>query len=236
MKTVECDLSKFTPAMAAAIQLSREDLVKTVLSQAFVRKVQVYLTRQMDRALKDNGDIPEGQTRTVRGEVWKGWATRTRRTRYGDMLTESTRFYYRKQRRDLKPELVWSAVERAADKKRFAGTLGLGKNRKKWNETPLADRPWELVWRRRSSQSRYSASSKLMQDRGALRQSLVAMQTQIVNGLQRTIVEFRPGRLEYFDRQNALRPLFIITQADEQEIGKYFEQALADRIKRGAAA
>lgn len=96
---------------------------------------------------------------------------------------------------------------------RLRGTIGVhGKARRAYESQPVADRPYERVWRRRASGKLYEESSEMLRDTGAFQNSLIGIQTR----LDGTIVEFRPGgNVDYFDAQNTRRPVFIFYEPDD---------------------
>ena len=249
------DLSQFTPVLVR-LRAQHKGFRDALLGQQFVRQTQAYMTRQMDKAVKDVGSsLKEGMTRIVRGQVWRGWAIRTV-TKYGQTTTEGTRWYMRKQRRGLDAkrsnrikELVRggaTAGHAELDKLRrrdriakstFAGTIG-GKAldtksvRHAYQSIAVRDRPWEKVWRLRASGQRYSESSNMMRDTGALSQSWVMMRTAVSIG-SRTTIEFRPGTgVNYLDRQNTMRRFWVWElPKDEAAIAGYAQTAL-NRLAR----
>lgn len=209
------ELSKAVESYSMKVKES----VRVFGSQMFVRQVQVYLTREIDRALKDNGGIPEGATAIVRGQTWRGWARKSVK-KYGQIIVEGTRFYHRKfrmggpdrhsvlarQHRHMGAPLNAETIRHR--RKVYAGTLNAKQHRAREANKDVASRSFERVWRRRASGAYYSPSSKLMQDTGALRQSIRAMRVTMTVGGKR--LEFRPGTsVRYFDRQNTLRPLWV---------------------------
>jgi hypothetical protein len=111
------------------------------------------------------------------------------------------------------------------------GTM-TAKDRKGWEAQPVADRPYERVWRTRASGKRYSSSSKLMQDTGRLRQGLINMRTSVHVEGSRAWAEFRPGvNVKYADRQNALRPLWVWNPpVDAPVIGQFVADGLTEYL------
>lgn len=207
------DLSAFDPVMEKFIKLTRTDLVKALLTPEFARNVAVYLTAQMDRAVRDNGDLPEGAVRTVRGQLWRGWARRTV-TKYGAVTVDGTRFYMRKfSRKQLNNRFSAEAAGRGS---RLKSTDAV---------------EFRQVWRKRTGDGRYSSSSKLMQATGAMRQAWLNIQTSIAGNK----VEFRPqNNVKYFKHQNAMRPIFVLDNPkDEQAIGKMVEPILRKMVTDG---
>ncbi len=191
------DLRKYTAKVKRIAQIQREGLGNILKGNNldFVRNSQVYLASRMQQALKDGGGPQEGQTATIRGQEWAGWATRPG---HAGSPAESTRYYYRRFARgsvSKKAGATWGREER----KEKAGTGA-----------------WEKVWRQRASNKPYSDSSKLMQDTGRLRASLVLMKTTITM----TAVELRPGDSmpNYFGRQNQLRPIWVLEPAVDKPV------------------
>lgn len=228
MTTLELDLSKFDASVDAFAKLSKEEVVKTILSRTFITKVQAYMSRVIDKSLKDNAQIEEGTEVMVRGHTWKGWATSVVQ-KYGESVVESTRYYYRKYRRDRKEGLEGN--ENTRDKNRYKGTLGAsGKPRKRWESERVRDRAFELVWRPRASGQPYSPTSNMMRDTGALQRAIINCKTAVVYAPSRTVLEIRPQGVVYFDRQNKLRPMWHFTPDDEAMIAELLQAALKERI------
>lgn len=228
--TARLDLSAFTPALERFAALTRTDLVRAILSPEFARNVAIYLTTQMDRAVSANGNIAEGDTRIVRGQTWRGWAQRSVK-KYGAITVDGTRYYMRKFARGStakKSGATWKQADRAKKWGVRGAEAHLWSDRSAREAAGVASRPFEQVWRRRASGKRYSASSKLMQDTGAMRQAWMNIQTAIVGNT----VEFRPANnVRYFARQNELRPIFVIEPAkDVPAIVKLVEPLLAKLV------
>lgn len=217
---VEFDLAGFRRQVAIVTQV-QSDAIQAVITQQFVARAQVYITKQIDQALRENGDIKEGESRTVRGQTWKGWAEwQVRRTRpgYGGTVTEGTRYYQRKFARGSTSARSGRSWNRDA--------------RRAMMEMPVGDRPFEKVWKTRASGARFTSGSQLMQDTGRLRASIFMVDASVSGG----VVELRPSssRVAYFDRQNDLRPFWVLElPKDEVALAAIAQEsldALAARI------
>lgn len=241
-------------AYAASLQdLGREGLATALVSRDLVQKVRVYLTAEMDRALREGKGLAEGQSATIRGQEWRGWASR-QVAKYGTTVIEGTRFYFRKFRREgglgaakSREQEIKGKDYRSADEireleqlrkilrtkgKTRAGTIGTrGKARTQWESKRVKDRPFEKVWRTRSSGKPYSEKSELMRDTGAMSRAWGNIQTTVVTG-QHASVTFKPGtQVKHFNRQNELRPIFVFdNQKDESRILSFIDMVLQKMI------
>lgn len=224
---VEFDLEGFRRQIAV-INEAASDAIRATLTgpqSQFIARAQVYITKQIDQAIRENGDIQEGETRTVRGQTWKGWAEwMVRRTRpgYGGTVTEGTRYYMRKTARGS----VAKSTGRSWNKDARKAMMALS----------VADRPYEKVWKKRASGARFNAGSQLMQDTGRMRAGIFLVDPTISGGT----VELRPGasQVSYFAKQNAMRPMWVLElPKDEEEIAKFAQQALDELAQKinGAA-
>ena len=250
------DLSKFTPKLQAIVNWTQESIVRAILSRGFIRKTQVYLTREMDRNLKEGSTLQENQVATMRGGVkWSGWKIR-KVQKYGEQVEESTRYYFRKFRRgvgkvsDIKATIdALKAKSRLSDQdkedlsrlQRLSRTMrGTAKGsmnakaRKKWEADPVARRPFEKVWRVRASGKRYSSDSKLMLDTGRMRMGFILMKTTVFHAGQRSVVQFSPGsNVSYFKRQNQLRPMWVWDNPrDERRIVEFLNTELEAHVTK----
>lgn len=245
-------------AYAASLQaLGEAGLATALVSSDVVQKVRVYLTAEMDRALAAGKGLQEGQSATIRGQTWRGWASK-QVTKYGTTVVEGTRFYQRKFRRDPSATGLTAAKDRENDLKGKdyrtadeireleqlrkllrtkgkirAGTIGTrGKARSQWESKKVKDRPFEKVWRIRSSGKPYSEKSELMRDTGAMSRAWGNLSTTVVTGPSASVT-FKPGtQINYFEVQNALRPIFVFDNPkDEAKILTFIDMALQKMIR-----
>lgn len=249
MIAFKVDLSKYKRAIAVLGKITPDAMAAAVQSVSFVRQSQVYLSREMVNAMREGGELQEGQTAEIRGQVWHGWARWMRRA-YGESVQEGTRYRYRKYRRGgakVKTAstrlatlrgIEWKSAKQWREQDKLAalvrrmkatrrGTVS-SRARRESEGRSVRERPWERVWRLRASGKPYSASAKIMQDTGRLRQGLLTLRTMLGGSSRRPHVEYRPGAMvTYFDRQNELRPVFVLDpKADEKPIARFFFDAL----------
>lgn len=215
---VKFNLNRYRRLVDALANVQTDALEELFFSPAcrFVVRSQTYITREIDLSLHENGNIPEGSSKEVRGKLWRGWATwQVKRSRpgYGGTVIEGTRFRMRKTARGSVAAATgrtWSRSERKTQMVR-----------------EVAQRDYEKVWKKRASGRLHSDSSQLMQDTGRMRAGIFLIDTTI-NG---NVISIRPSQsqVRYFFRQNTLRPMWhLFKPKDTAEIGKYAQDAIAE--------
>lgn len=181
-----------------------------------VAQIQTYLSTVIERSMMEFGGLKEGQSATVRGVEWKGWAQWNRKA-YGGVVTEGTRYRVRKTPRGSVAKATGRTWERA--------------ERKAMMSKSVADRTPERVWKQRAGGTRFSESSKLMQDTGQMRQRLFLVDVRITGNT----IELRPGagQVHYFAKQNEMRPMwFLESPKDDAYVADLVQKAL-DQIMKG---
>lgn len=203
--------------------------LKAGTDSRFVARSQVYITQQIDAMIREGGGIQEGESRTLRGADWKGWASKpVARPAYGGYATVGTRSYERKRSRTQEQRAVvldaFGGEAAAAYEDR--GRTWSAKQRKLLAGTPVADRPYEKVWKERASGALYTQSSQLMQDTGALRRAIF----NVSISMDGNTIEFRPdvANVPYLERQNELRPFWFLEPKDEVAIAGFAQERLDD--------
>ncbi len=228
---ISLDLSEFRDPLSRFHHFTREDLIAAILSPPFIAKVVVHLTRVMDRAMKTGSTLQEGESATIRGALWHGWALHEV-TKYGETVQEGTRWRFRKFARTREGltrrggGATMTRAERTAAWGSNRGGPGHVQSHGFGQDTLTRNRPFEKVWNRRASGALYSSSSKLMMDTRAMQQALINMRFQ-VNG---KTLEIRPGAgVDYFAKQNAMRPIFIWDPpVDLPKLVQYVKMTLRD--------
>lgn len=198
------------------IKQVKADVMRATLTgpqASFVLKAQAYICTQIDLSLKANGSLKEGESRMVRGQIWKGWATHIRKTkRYGD-IEEGTRFRMRKTARG------------SVDKKKTGATWGRD-TRKAEMSKPAESRGWERVWKRRTGGTLYSEESQLMLNTRRMQAGIWLVDVRISGGT----ISLSPSssQVSYFDEQNARRRMWVLEPGvDDIVIAGYANEELA---------
>ena len=180
---------------------------------AAVQSYYVRATHNHMKAMADVGDTPA--TRQSRGVTWPGFATWTV-PKFGMQVPEGTRFRWRGYKKGQKHSR--GVFSKAATKKGLAGFAG-----------PLK---MERVWKKRASGKRYSPSSKMMLDTGALRNSLTWV---VRSNPSAYVLRLEAGqRLNYFATQHERRPIwFVHLPTDEPRLADLCERRMAQMVMEG---
>jgi hypothetical protein len=231
------DASGFAPAFERLSKFGPW-IRNKVLGEQFPKQAKVYLVREMDAAMKEGSTLQEGQSKQIRGQTWRGWKLSSVK-KYGTVVFQSTRYYFRKFARsatNLKKAQGATFSKSTRNSKWGKGDHVIEHGNEPRNfgqEFHVRSRPFEKVWTKRASGKRYSASSKLLLDTGAMRQALIAMETKANTGANISI-EFRPGKqAKYFNDQNAIRPIFVWQlPKDAEKLGELLQAATDKEVER----